>query len=208
MQNLFFLIALIFCIPTFSQKYSKGYMVLTNGDTLIGDLSFNHKKNNLKNILFKGREGESMKYNPKGVRAFSANSQDYISRFVKFETSSDNLQSLSQSSRFQFDSAQVFLQKIAIGKYDLYKMYARGKPLYYLMIDDRLELLLHKKYNTYSADYEFYDVYQAAESVRYRGQLASYLEDCKQVHRLIVESEYTEQDLVEIVELSIVCYEQ
>ena len=208
MKNLFFLIALLLCVPSFSQKYSAGYMVLSNGDTLIGDLSFNHKKNNLKSILYKGETGDTQKYEPRGVRAFSANSQDYISRFVIYETSSDNLQNLSNSSRFQFDSAQVFLQKIAIGKYDLYKMYAQGKPLYYLMIDDKLELLLYKKYNTYSTENEFYDVYQAAESVRYRGQLASYLEDCKQVHRMIVESQYTEQDLVEIVEQSIICYEQ
>ncbi|SMP25169.1 hypothetical protein [Chryseobacterium profundimaris] len=144
-------------------KFEKGYFVDNSGkrsDVLIKNMDW---KNNPSEFEFKTDESSDIKKETiANIQEFGVdNEQKYVRKTVQIDTSSDQLNSLSNDSKPTFTEKTVFLKYVVDGKADL--LYYEGATLkkFFFSIDDSdVKQLVYKRYYIESSSISYNEDYK------------------------------------------------
>jgi hypothetical protein len=190
-----FLFQFTFC----QENYLPGYIIRSNNDTLHGFIDYRNWERNPDKTNFRKTPGEKeITYTPVDIKGLGVKDEVYQSAIIKKEISADNLNDLQFSSELVFETDTVFLQTVISGEKSLY-FYSDnyGREQFYIKINSKYELLIHKKYLTIAdGPYGKQDV--VAENTKYMGQLAFYLQDCQSIQKYIRGLKYNKKNLEDL----------
>lgn len=181
------------------QNYLPGYIVQLNGDTLHGVIDYRNWERNPGKTIFKKTAGEKESvYLPLDIKTFGVKDEVYQSAIVQREISANNLDNINFDSELYFLTDTVFLQTIVAGAKSLY-FYSdnSGKEQFYIKLNSKYELLMHKKYKDIQ-DGPYGKQQVVTENNKYLGQLAFYLQACPSIQTNLRGIRYDKKSLENI----------
>jgi hypothetical protein len=175
-------------------NYLNGYILDTNNDTIYGLIDYQNWEMNPEVIRFKmTQNSEVFKYKPFEINGFSVLDEKYFSAYVETEISHYYNNNLDYNQEYVIQNDTVFLQVLFEGDKPLYYLNKKGKPNFYILHENKINLLLYKRYLTVSG-------FRMAKGEKnmYKNQLSYYLKDSKQINTKIESSEYTKSSLEKV----------
>lgn len=160
---------------SFSQKnFEEAYLLDNSGDTIRGYIDYRNWNNNPKTIRFKDNlEADSRKITPTEIQGFGVSNEMYISAIVDIETSTEDFNKMGFNPALNLMKDTVFLQTMFRGEKSLYYYHDKDwKDNFYILKDNKLELLQYKQYLKQDGVQKY-----KKEVNKYKGQLILYLND-------------------------------
>jgi len=191
---LVFLTAIAFFPALCQENFKPGYIIQLKGDTLNGYIDYRNWERNPGKISFKHQTSDNkVSYSPIDIAGFGALDEVYKSAIVETDVSkAGSLDELDYSYQLEIVNDTVFLQTMIQGTKSLYYYQRRfeGKPQFYILLDGRYQLLIHKIYKTYERG-----VLEEAENRKFVTQLSFYLQECPNTQLKLKRIKYTKENL-------------
>lgn len=195
--SFFFTSLLLFqCFTISAQKnFKPGYIVKNQGDTIKGYIEFMEWDNNPEKIKFKVTLAEKeSEYDVLTIQSFGVANEIYKKAIIQKETSLRSIDALSNSPEYNFVTDTCFIKVLIDGSKSLYYLkQLNEEPNLYIEQNNKIELLLFKKYNTL-----INGVTQVAERKDYVKQLSEYLPQCPSAFNQIENIRYKKSELVKL----------
>lgn len=194
---LFALALLGFMSQTFSQtNLQPGFIVNNNNDTIHGKIEFIAYECTPVDLVFVQEDGNIKTLTARDIKAFQVNNKLFISNIVDIETSSDNLNDLSEEPTLQLERKTVFLQVLVDGSRKLYHHKEQsGNDCFYAVTSNGIELLGYKRYYFRSGIKRYLNY-----NKKYIAQLMIVFGDYPELSKKINKTQYTEKSLTALFE--------
>lgn len=198
MKKVAVLIAIVLFGSMFSfsqEKFQSGYVVLSTGDTIRGQIDFRNNWKNPDNIVFRSTGNESVViYTPENINEFFVDRYRYISANINVD----------ELAEYMIDSAAVPVHQ----KVFLMVLYEGEKSLYYYIDKDAIghlfipgtdvyDLLVYEERNENIITDELKPLgtNHMIRNNRYKGQLIVYFQDCPALKNRISLVKYGYSDI-------------
>lgn len=194
---LFALALLAFMSQSFSQtNLQPGFIVNNNYDTIHGKIEFIAYQSSPVDLVFLQEDGNLKTLSARDIRAFQVSNKLFISENVDIETSSDNLNDLSEEPGLQLERKTVFLQVLVDGSRKLYHhKQPGGNDCFYSVTSNGIELLGYKRYYFKSGIKRYLNY-----NKKYIAQLMIVFGDYPELSKKINKTQYTEKSLTALFE--------
>ncbi|MEO8795928.1 MAG: porin family protein [Daejeonella sp.] len=183
-------------------NYLPGAIIKSEGDSIKGFIEYGNWAGNPGKINFKKTlSSAAQSFSPADIQEFSVKDEIYISRIVDVETSPVNTNDLTEDVALHLKKDTAFLQTILKGNKSLYYLKnSAGVENFYIAGDQKLELLVYKKYLVKNNDQLV-----STSNKRFLGQLKLYLEDCSAIDDQLKNTSYTKASLEKLFEIYYKC---
>jgi hypothetical protein len=182
--------------------YRPGYVVSSQGDTILGSIDYRNWLHNPGAISFRpSAQGVDHTYKPLEIRAFGVAGDVYESAIVQVDVSPTSVGELSESPEPQLQTDTAFIRALITGEKSLYLYHTsnqRGKnEQLYIRKDGQWELLIYKRYirKQTTANSQQNEQEYVASNNRYIRQLAVYLQECPAIQKKMRGLRYGEASL-------------
>jgi len=130
------------------KKFTKGYIVTNDNDTIQGFINHQKWKVNPKKIAFKKNMQSEVKiFKPLEIKEFRVGNSYYIGQIVDIETSPVGTSRLEEGPKLNLEQDTAFLEVLFKGYKSLYHYGTRkGKDNLYIKRNVSIELLIYKNY--------------------------------------------------------------
>ena len=189
------LLLLAFMLANFLQaqeNYQAGYILTASNDTVKGYIDYRNWEKNPDKIRFKRTPEEQPEiYRPLDIKEFGVSNEIYVSAIVETENTSLATNELIRDSQLKIKTDTAFLQTLYNGKKSLYylKNWA-GRENFYIYRENKLELLIHKKYLKWNEGHQI-----IIKNKAYIGQLKLYLDNCSSISSKLESTAYNLKSL-------------
>lgn len=193
---------LAFQLAYSQENYISGFVVKNDADTLHGFVDYRNWKNNPDIIRFKSNiDDEPISLNPMDITEFQVEDEIYVSAIVDIEDSPLQTDKLKEDNKLNIKVDTTFLQTLYRGEKSLYYYKSsNSKENFYFKKDNSFNLLEYKKYLTLQDGKRV-----IAENKKYIGQLALYLNDCKNINSKIERTSYNQKSMLELFQFYYNC---
>lgn len=173
------------------KKYSHGYIVTQQGDTIQGSVDYRQWTKNPDKINFKTSDGAEQVHTPLSIRAFAVEGDLYEGAIV--DVTDDKLQ---ENYAVPIFKDTVFLQTIVQGSKPLYQLRTQQDVLHlYIKTSKGFEWLIYDRYKTTRPDGHVV----VAENKKYLGQLTLYLPGCPATSRKMERTSYQVNEVKQLI---------
>lgn len=175
-KNIFYYVVVVAAILIFNVnvnaqvKYFKGYVITLSGDSLIGEIKKNPKREfeNFSKASFRKKEGSEVKsYTPSKIKEYGVDGTSFVSRNV--------------------DGEQVFVKRISKGNLNLYESQVETMQMN--------EIKIKSDYYVEKAGGEFVKV----KSSKFKKQMTDAMSDNEEMVKALEEKKYDYENIVEVV---------
>lgn len=183
------------------ENFRTGKLISLTGDTLSGQIDDRMWTGNPDRVRFRKADGSVAVYAPSEVKGFLVRDEKYISKLVKYDSTSNKVQQLPETRLPAFKEAQIFARVLFAGELSLLEFQDKGERRHYFIFKGNTieELILHpfvvRKDGVIAG---------TAENKMYLGQLANYLRDCSTI-AISEKLPYTREALTKVVAQYAVC---
>ena len=192
MKNRLSLLLLLVTFLSFSQnKFENGYYIDNSGvktECLIKNYDW---KNNPKSIEIKlpNEDKTIITKNIDEIKGFAINGKSkFIKATVNIEESSQNLNTLSNSPNTKFAEKTVLLKILVEGISNLYYYENEAYERFFYSVNDKIEQLVYKRYNTSEGNIALNEAYKQQLSVNFK---------CNNDQKSIIALKYNNNDLID-----------
>jgi hypothetical protein len=188
----------LFSLSAVAQKnYQDGYIVLSNRDTVRGQVDFREWVSNPSKISFRDKTGETISYTPSDIGSFSVQEEIYRSFTLRFYPFSlDAVVVASEGWNATPYDSTVFLRLLTGGKLNLYR-YEDQRSLVYFFAQTPGAVPQELRIRNHAEERDGRQV--VAMDMLYRDQLTGLLADCGTVARRAGQAAYSETALRKLV---------
>lgn len=191
MKNVFVLcLLLLSTIPIFSQaNFKPGYIIMSTGDTLLGEIDYRNWDFNPETISFR-QGGSENKYSVTNLSEFSIIDHDLYRRYnVTYHIAATELSDASKNFGNTKETATVFLRYLPASNIGLYELKTKTRVYYFLIDGETITELIYRIKITDG---------QLLKDDQYKNVLNTYIPESRSIEmgRVLEKIEYVEKDLV------------
>jgi hypothetical protein len=186
-------------------NYETGYVILKDGDTLLGSIDNRDTDKNPGYIDFKAEGKDPVRYYPDMIRGFSIAGNIFSSAIVDLETSPDKMELIDFDPSLKIMKDTVFLKTIIQGEKSLYMFKGNdGRSQFFILQGGSYDLLKYKRYYGYANnDPSLSKV--LLKNKTYIGQLVIYLDGCEGMQDKLYQLEYDMRSLRKVFDYYYTC---
>lgn len=194
-NNLLIIFFLAFSLSSFASKFSPGYVVMNNQDTIRGMIEDKDWDKIFTKINFKRDiNSKAETYSVSSIKSFYVSNTFYFSAVVEVDRKPRIINELSQEKAFEYRTDSTFIRLLLSGTKSLYTYTDENANIQYLILhDEKFQWLQFKKY-LLVVNYETFE----RTANNYKSQLSEYLSGCNEVVSALATTEYTEKDLTAV----------
>lgn len=202
MKQLLTLLALALSAAAVAQEQRPGYIINTQGDTLLGQLEYRNWSEGPERIKFTYLNSDPVWFTPRDLKGFGTEGDHFVSAVVSVEKLSSIRKKATDSLYLGLETDTVLLQVLIKGPKSLYQHLRGGLNQYfYIQLADSVALLRYKENVGFS--YHMEQKIQGLDAIHkpitsYQYQLQDYLGDSPFAIQKLAKTTYTRSSLMHL----------